>query len=105
MFNNPMPRNNQAGWWDIVDGMRDLVRGEVGGDDAVDGEGGEEAVEALLAVGGAHEVFVAEEGMAVGRFGGGLHCVYPGYGGGNTHGVVEGWAWVSGWLLKSVGLW
>lgn len=100
MFNNPTLRNNQAGWWGVVDGMRDLVRGEVGGDDAVDGEGGEEAVEALSAVGGAHEVFVAEEGVAIVGFGGGLDCLYPAYADANFHGVVAARARVSSWLLQ-----
>lgn len=39
--------------------------GEGGGDDAVDGEEGEEAVGGFVAVAGAHAVFVAEEGVAV----------------------------------------
>lgn len=65
MFNNSMQGHDQAGWWGVVDGMRELVGVEVGGDDAVDGEEGEEAVGAFVAVGGAYAVFVAEEGMAV----------------------------------------
>ena len=102
MFNYTALRNDQAGWWGIVDGMRELVGVKVCGDDAVDGEGGEEAVEALSAVGGANEVFVTEEGMAVVGFGGGLDCGYPGYGDANFHGVMGAWAWASGWLLQRV---
>ena len=99
MFNYTALRNDQAGWWGIVDRARELVGGEVCGDDAVDGEGGEEAVQALSAVGRAHEVFVAEEGVAVIGFGGGWDCGYPGYADANFHGVVGAWARVSDLLL------
>lgn len=66
MFNDTVMGNNQAARWGVVDGMGELVGGEVGGDDGVDGEEGEEGVGSFIAVWGAHEVFVAEEGVAIG---------------------------------------
>ena len=84
--------NNHTAWWGVVDGMGELVWGELGGDDGVDGEEGEEAVGAFFAVWRAKEIFVAEEGISVGGFSPG----FTGWGGGSCHGVVEEWCWVRG---------
>ena len=63
-----MMGNNQSAWWGVVDGMGKLVRGELGGDDGVNGEEGEEAVWASSSVWRAKEIFVAEEGISIGGF-------------------------------------